>query len=86
MVAFDPLLQPLAGTHSIEASAGTGKTHSITLLWLRLLLEEGLRVDQVLVTTFTKAATAELRERLLGSLKTALAHTQTLLSQPDRPR
>jgi exodeoxyribonuclease V beta subunit len=71
METFDPVLQPLDGSHSIEASAGTGKTFSITLLWLRLLIEKNLTVDQILVCTFTKAATAELRERLLASLRTA---------------
>ncbi|MEY2789550.1 MAG: hypothetical protein RLZZ34_2693, partial [Verrucomicrobiota bacterium] len=75
---FDPLLQELAGATSIEASAGTGKTYSITLLWLRLLVEQQLRVDQILVSTFTQAATAELRERLLASLRRAHAAARTL--------
>lgn len=70
---FDPLTQALSGATSIEASAGTGKTYSITLLWLRLLIERRLRVDQILVSTFTQAATAELRERLLASLRRALS-------------
>ena len=43
---FDPLVQELSGATSIEASAGTGKTYSITLLWVRLLVEEGLRVER----------------------------------------
>ena len=76
--SFDPKTQALAGTTSIEASAGTGKTYSITLLWLRLLVERGLRVDQILVSTFTQAATAELRERLLDSLRRALAATRAI--------
>jgi exodeoxyribonuclease V beta subunit len=70
---FDPLTQPLRGTHSIEASAGTGKTYSITVLWLRLLVEEQLSVEQILVSTFTRAATAELKERLLHALQRAIA-------------
>lgn len=70
---FDPLLQEIRGDHAIEASAGTGKTYSITLLWLRLILEQHLRVDQILVTTFTTAATAELKSRLLDALHSALA-------------
>ena len=70
---FDPLRQELRGAYSIEASAGTGKTYSITLLWLRLLVEDKLQVDQILVTTFTKAATAELKDRLLASLRKAIA-------------
>jgi exodeoxyribonuclease V beta subunit len=70
--AFDPLAQDLCGAHSIEASAGTGKTYSITLLWLRLIVERNLRVDEILVTTFTNAATAELKDRLLASLRRAI--------------
>jgi exodeoxyribonuclease V beta subunit len=69
---FDPLTQPLGGIHSIEASAGTGKTYSITVLWLRLLIEQQLSVEQILVSTFTRAATAELKERLLHALQRAL--------------
>ncbi|HEY6940327.1 UvrD-helicase domain-containing protein [Dokdonella sp.] len=48
----------------IEASAGTGKTWSIGLVYLRLLLECDIGVEQILVTTFTVAAAQELRERL----------------------
>ena len=65
----------LEGTHLIEASAGTGKTFSITLLWLRLLIERGLRVDQILVSTFTQAATAELRGVALFTAIDALSAT-----------
>jgi exodeoxyribonuclease V beta subunit len=69
---FDPLQMPLSGVHSIAASAGTGKTFTITTLYLRLLLEGGCSTDQILVTTFTEAATSELRDRLRGRLKEAL--------------
>lgn len=55
---------PLHGRVLIEASAGTGKTWNIGLIYLRLLLERALRVEQILVTTFTDAAAQELRERL----------------------
>lgn len=48
----------------IEASAGTGKTYSITSRYLELVLGHGLAVDQILVVTFTEAATAELRDRI----------------------
>ncbi len=54
----------LHGTNLIEASAGTGKTWTITGLFVRLLLELGLNVDQILVVTYTNAATAELRDRI----------------------
>ena len=55
---------PLEGANLIEASAGTGKTWAICGLYLRLVLERGLEVPQILVVTFTNAATAELRERI----------------------
>lgn len=63
---------PLDGVTLIEASAGTGKTWNLCGLYLRLLLEKGLLVDQILVVTFTRAATAELRERIRGRLQDAL--------------
>lgn len=48
----------------IEASAGTGKTHTITTLVCRLVVEQGVEVKRLLVTTFTEAAAAELRDRI----------------------
>ena len=51
---------PLGGVRLIEASAGTGKTWAICGLYLRLLLEQRCTVQQILVVTFTNAATAEL--------------------------
>ncbi len=64
---------PLHGTRLIEASAGTGKTWNICGLVLRLLLERGLPLQQVLVVTFTNAATAELRERVRERIAETLA-------------
>lgn len=61
---FDVRQVPLAGTNLIEASAGTGKTYSIALLVLRLILDKGLAVNQILMVTFTKAAVAELESRI----------------------
>jgi exodeoxyribonuclease V beta subunit len=61
---LDVLDCPLAGVNLIEASAGTGKTWTICGLYLRLLLERQFTVQQILVVTFTNAATAELRERI----------------------
>lgn len=63
--AFSAEHSPLElGATLIQASAGTGKTYTITALFLRLLLEGGLEVREILVTTYTEAATAELRERI----------------------
>ena len=55
---------PLSGISLIEASAGTGKTYTITHLYLRCLLETGAEVQQILVVTFTNAATQELKGRI----------------------
>ncbi|MBS1848607.1 MAG: UvrD-helicase domain-containing protein, partial [Actinobacteria bacterium] len=64
-------------TTVIEASAGTGKTHAISGLTVRVLADGDARAGELLVVTFTRAATTELRERirtrLVGSIET-LAH------------
>ncbi|MDM8551037.1 exodeoxyribonuclease V subunit beta [Desulfobacterales bacterium HSG2] len=62
---------PLRGTNLIEASAGTGKTYTITGLFLRLILEKHLSIDKILVVTFTEAATEELKERIRSRLREA---------------
>ena len=69
---LDPLQLPLDGVQLIEASAGTGKTHNIVTLVLRLLLEKGLYIGQILVVTYTNAATEELRARIRQRLHAAL--------------
>ncbi|OUD13303.1 exodeoxyribonuclease V subunit beta [Thioflexithrix psekupsensis] len=63
---------PLTGINLIEASAGTGKTYTITSLFLRLILEKKLSIEKILVVTFTEAATEELRDRLRQRLQDAL--------------
>ncbi|MGL5291334.1 MAG: exodeoxyribonuclease V subunit beta [Vibrionaceae bacterium] len=72
---------PLHGQRLIEASAGTGKTFTIAGLYLRLLLGLGekpgllqmpLLVQNILVVTFTKAATQELRDRIRRRIGDAL--------------
>jgi exodeoxyribonuclease V beta subunit len=54
----------LQGMNLVEASAGTGKTHALTSLYLRLLLEQGVAPESILVMTYTQAATAELKTRI----------------------
>ena len=68
---------PLRGTHLIEASAGTGKTFNITRIYLRLLLESKMSVTQILVMTYTNAATQELRGRLTETLQQAKQYWQS---------
>jgi len=59
------------GITLIEASAGTGKTYTLASLFVRLILEKGLDISEILVTTFTIPATAELRDRIRRLLRTA---------------
>jgi exodeoxyribonuclease V beta subunit len=69
---LDPLTLPLTGSTLIEASAGTGKTYTITSIVLRLLIERGLDIGQILVVTYTRAATAELKTRIRARIAEAL--------------
>jgi exodeoxyribonuclease V beta subunit len=62
----------LTGMNLIEASAGTGKTWAIASLYLRLLLEKELRPEQILVVTYTEAATRELHVRIHRRIREAL--------------
>lgn len=76
MKHLDPNTLPLEGKTLIEASAGTGKTYTIASLYLRYIVEQPfsfeLGSDNLLVVTFTRAATAELRERIRQRLHLAL--------------
>lgn len=59
---------PLYGHHLIEASAGTGKTWTLSGIVLRLLIEGKRQPEQMICSTFTRAAAAELRERIYNRL------------------
>ena len=61
---FDAFEVILTGRNLIEASAGTGKTFSIALLVLRLIIEKEVPLSKILMVTFTKAAVAELESRI----------------------
>ncbi|MCL7743868.1 exodeoxyribonuclease V subunit beta [Guyparkeria hydrothermalis] len=80
MNQLDPITFPLQGSRLIEASAGTGKTFTISLLYLRLVLghrgpdqrnSRPLTPPEILVSTFTEAAVAELRDRIRARLQQA---------------
>ncbi len=72
--SLNPQTVPLKETNLIEASAGTGKTYTISLLYLRFVLESepALSVEQILVVTYTTAATKELKDRIRLRLSEAL--------------
>jgi exodeoxyribonuclease V beta subunit len=71
------------GRSLIEASAGTGKTWTISVLYLRLLLEQNLSPRQIVVTTFTDAAAQELRERLRARLVWAEQAADGWMAEPN---
>lgn len=80
MNILDPISLPLTQSNLIEASAGTGKTYTMANLYLRLILGVGcepLTAEQILVVTFTKAATQELRDRIRAKLGSVAAYFQT---------
>ncbi|HLU00429.1 MAG TPA: exodeoxyribonuclease V subunit beta [Burkholderiaceae bacterium] len=76
---LNPLRFPLWGSRLIEASAGTGKTYTIASLYVRLVLghdmegRRSLTPPEILVVTFTRAATDELRDRIRARLTEAAA-------------
>ncbi|OTG85685.1 exonuclease V subunit beta [Acinetobacter sp. ANC 4558] len=63
-ISFDPIQDmQFEGLHWIEASAGTGKTYTLSSLMIRIFLSQYLP-SQVIATTFTRAAAAELKVRI----------------------
>jgi exodeoxyribonuclease V beta subunit len=67
-IELDLANQPILNGLVAEASAGTGKTYSVAALLVReLATDEDLRISEVMVTTFTRTAAAELRDRIRGA-------------------
>jgi len=86
-----PLVFPLHGSRLIEASAGTGKTWTIAALYVRLVLGHGgadafprpLLPAEILVMTFTRAATRELSNRVRERLVQAAGYFRGQQAQDD---
>ena len=74
---------PLEGLALIEASAGTGKTFTVSNLVLRYVLEKKYSIEEILVVTFTEAATQELRVRIRGKIAECTALIERALDQID---
>lgn len=74
---------PLRDVHLIEASAGTGKTWTLAALAVRLLLERKRPCEQIIATTFTRAAAAEMRERIRGRINDTKRLIDDILLLPD---
>jgi exodeoxyribonuclease V beta subunit len=69
---FSPLGPLPSGRTAIEASAGTGKTYTLAALVVRYVAEAKVPVDKLLIVTFTRAAAAELRDRVRTRLSEAV--------------
>ncbi|MBD9362845.1 exodeoxyribonuclease V subunit beta [Methylomonas fluvii] len=91
-IPLNPLEFPLSATRLIEASAGTGKTYTIAALYVRLILGHHpdnaepsgyLLPPDILVVTFTEAATKELRERIRERLSQAARFFRQQLPTTD---
>ena len=76
---------PLDGLQLIEASAGTGKTYTLATLTLRCVIERGLRLQDILVVTYTEAATQELRKRLRERIAMAAEIADEIATAPSVP-
>ncbi|MGK2896921.1 MAG: exodeoxyribonuclease V subunit beta [Candidatus Makana argininalis] len=72
---FNSIEFPLCGNTLIEASAGTGKTYTISILYLRLILGmisknnfQPLKVNKILIVTFTELAKNEIKNRIIENI------------------
>lgn len=73
---FDVKQVPLSGTNLIEASAGTGKTYSVSVMVVRLILEQDIAINEILLVTFTNAAVDELKGRVRDFVKSAFNYVK----------
>ena len=71
------------GVNLVEASAGTGKTYAIAMLVLRAIVELDVSIDKILIVTFTRAATEELRTRIRARLVEGRDILTGVLQNPD---
>lgn len=76
MTSFNVKTVKLEGSNLIEASAGTGKTWSVAILVVRLIVEKEIPIEKILMVTFTKAAVAELESRIRSFVRKAYKHAR----------
>ena len=77
----DPAEPLAAGRTIIEASAGTGKTYALSTLAARYVAEDAIAIAELLIVTFTRAAAAELKDRV----RERLVDFRDALAAPDEP-
>ena len=84
MEVFNVLTTPIIKDKiMIEASAGTGKTYSIGLLTLRLIIEYDYKINEIVLVTFTNAAAFELKSRTLEVIKDAKDYYEGINNKID---
>src|SRR3954451_18362732 len=79
---FDPCGELPSGTTVLQASAGTGKTHTIATLATLYVAEGVARIEELMLVTFGRAATVELRERV----RERFVATAAALADPQATR
>jgi exodeoxyribonuclease V beta subunit len=80
MKAFDVCGPLPSGVTVLEASAGTGKTFTIAALATRYVAEAGVPLEHLLLVTFTRMATGELRQRVRERMVSAEAGLRRVLA------
>jgi len=83
MKTLNLLQEPCKGINFIEANAGTGKTFSISHIYLWLILK-GIKVENILVVTFTEAAAKELKDRCRSLIYGALMNSDADAGKPSK--
>ncbi len=83
---FNATTVTLEDSNLIEASAGTGKTYSIAIMVLRLVVEKNIEIRKILMVTFTRAAVAELELRVRAFIRLGLKVAREETIQDDTIR
>ncbi len=83
MKQLDVFSAPINGISLVEASAGTGKTYSITSLYIRVIIEKKLHPSKILVLTYTEAATTELKSRIRKRINETIDFLNSGISSED---
>jgi len=81
----DPFQIQANGLHLVEASAGTGKTTLLSVLFLKAVIVWNRPVDKIAVITFTRAATQELLTRIGKDLRDLRGHLARRVDQSSLP-